>query len=376
MKMDSFETEEQILKRIILPFPIDKLIENFRPKKLLLQWHITNSCNLYCKHCYQDGSILSSDLPGKDLFIILDQYIQVLRKWDITGHINITGGEPLMNKDLPDLLEKISTQKNLLSFALLSNGSLLSNGFAKKLKKWGCSFYQISIEGNEEIHDMIRGKGNFEKSIEALKILRSNRLKTMVSFTSSKLNVDCFEDVAKLCRKNKVDILWSDRYIPIGKGLDMKKEMQQAFEVEAFFEKMNKLHIEFKKAWFTNTQIKLHRALNFLVSEKSACNCYQPYKCSAGRSLLTIMPNGDVLPCRRMPILIGNVFNTNIEELYEHSILLRMLRKNNVPYHDCKSCVRWDECNGGLRCLAYAYHGNPFSTDPQCFKIYSTLPEN
>jgi radical SAM protein with 4Fe4S-binding SPASM domain len=156
----------------------------------------------------------------------------------------------------------------------------------------------------------------------------------------------------------------------------MKKEMQQPLELEAFFERMNSLHIKFKKSWFSQTEIKLHRALNFLVSEKSACNCYQPYKCSAGRSLVTILPNGDLLPFRRMPILIGNVFNKNIEELYEHSVLLRMLRKNNIPYQECKSCHRWDECNGGLRCLSYAYHGNPFSSDPQCFKIYSTLPEN
>lgn len=374
-QIQNFETEQQLFDRIPIPFSKENVNPNFRPKVLRLQWHITEKCNLHCTHCYQDENDLSPEVSGEKLFTVLNQYIHLLKKWNIKGHINITGGEPLINKNLPHLLETISKHQDLISFALLSNGTLLTDKFAKKLKEWGCTFYQISIEGNQEVHDTIRGKGNFEKCLDALRILKKNKIQSLVSFTSSKLNVDYFEDVAEICRKNKVDFLWSDRYIPLGQGSNMKEEMLQPLEVESFFEKMNTLHKKFKKSWFTKTEIKLHRALNFLVSENTDCNCFQPYKCSAGKSLITIMPNGDLLPCRRLPILIGNIFDTKMEALYDNSVLLRMLRKNNVPYTGCDNCSRWNDCNGGLRCLAYAYHGNPFTADPQCFKIYDSLPE-
>ena len=371
---DDFETEIQFLEHFTSPFPTDRLIDNFRPKNLLLQWHITNQCNLRCLHCYQKEYNSSEDLSGTQLQGILDQYIQLLTLWGIKGHINITGGEPLMNKHLFTLLENIHLHKHLCGFAILSNGTYMTHDIAKHLKELGCAFFQISMEGNQATHDKIRGEGNQEKCIKALEILKKHKIQTMVSFTSSKLNVDSFDEVVKFCKNNGVNVLWTDRYIPMGNGKEISKELLQPTEVEAFFAKMYQWHHKLKRNWFTKTELRMHRALNFLTTEKQGCNCYRPYKCSAGRTLLTIMPNGDLVPCRRMPIILGNLLKDNLEELYQNSLLLKMLRKNNYAYPGCEKCKHWDVCNGGLRCLSYAYYGNPFIADPQCFKIHSTLP--
>lgn len=372
---NNFESEIQFLKRTASPFPTDKLLQNFRPKSLLLQWHITNQCNLRCLHCYQNEYSASEDLSEIQLQSILNQYIQLLTRWGINGHINITGGEPLANKHLFPLLENIHLHKHLCGFAILSNGTFMTHDIAKHLKKLGCAFFQISIEGNRETHDKIRGEGNLEKCIKALEILKKHNIQTMVSFTSSKLNVDSFNEVVKFCKRNRVDVLWTDRHIPMGNGLGLSKELLQPQEVDVFFAKIYQWHRKLKRSWFKKTELRMHRALNFLASEKHGCNCYRPYKCSAGRTLLTIMPNGDLVPCRRMPIIIGNLAKENIEDLYENSTLLRMLRKNNHAYPGCEKCTHWEVCNGGLRCLSYAYYGNPFMADPQCFKIHDRIPD-
>jgi radical SAM protein with 4Fe4S-binding SPASM domain len=371
---ETFETETQFFERV-KPFSLCKSISgDFKPQSLLLQWHITNQCNLRCLHCYQ-SDYDKDNLPLEGLLNILDQYIGLLKKWNIKGHINITGGEPLLNGNLVSLLEKISSCREYCKFAILSNGTLINNDSAKLLKRFGCEFFQISVEGGKETHDKIRGTGNFEKCIEAIHVLRKNRIKTMVSFTSSKLNAAEFDDVARFCRKHKVDVLWTDRYLPLGQGKAMLNELMQPHELKAFFSKVYKWHNKLHKSWFSRTDLRMHRALNFLTTEAHNCNCYAPYRCSAGRSLITILPDGNLVPCRRMPIIVGSVLESSIEELYEKSRLLKMLRMNSKPYADCDNCSRWNICKGGLRCLSYAFYGTPFMTDPQCFKRYTILPE-
>lgn len=58
----------------------------------------------------------------------------------------------------------------------------------------------------------------------------------------------------------------------------------------------------------------MHRALQFMVGGG------EPYHCSAGDTPITILPNGDVLPCRRMPVIAGNLFNQPLQEIYFESV--------------------------------------------------------
>ncbi|MBQ3952684.1 MAG: radical SAM protein, partial [Ruminococcus sp.] len=69
-----------------------------------LQWHITHRCNLRCEHCYQEDYTSFADRDA--LREVLDQYDAMLRACRFWGHINITGGEPLLHPDLFWLLEE------------------------------------------------------------------------------------------------------------------------------------------------------------------------------------------------------------------------------------------------------------------------------
>ncbi len=123
------------------------------PNKILLQWHITDRCNYQCSHCYQnryDGA--ECDLPA--LKGILVQFKELLGmvaeragKQAVKGHITVTGGEPFVRGDFPDLLELLAAAKEWTSFGILSNGSMIDSSLAEKLKDLRTSFVQISIEG-------------------------------------------------------------------------------------------------------------------------------------------------------------------------------------------------------------------------------------
>lgn len=67
------------------------------------------------------------------------------------------------------------------------------------------------------------------------------------------------------------------------------------------------------------------------------------------------MENGDLVPCRRMPIVVGNLLKDNMYELYKNNKVLKELRLNKIP-DDCSECEHSEMCHGGLKCLTYALY--------------------
>jgi radical SAM protein with 4Fe4S-binding SPASM domain len=104
----------------------------------------------------------------------------------------------------------------------------------------------------------------------------------------------------------------------------------------------------------------MHRALQFLEGG-------HPYQCTAGDRLITVQPNGDLYPCRRMPIRTGNLLETPLVDLYQKSPLFRALRDRDRTSKGCQGCLFSGLCRGGLKCLSYAVTGDPFVADPGCW---------
>jgi AdoMet-dependent heme synthase len=93
--------------------------------------------------------------------------------------------------------------------------------------------------------------------------------------------------------------------------------------------------------------------------------------CAAGVSGLTILPNGDITPCRRMPITLGNVRHDSLREIWATSPVLEALRDRSRYKGKCGTCKRWAYCRG-CRAIAYAYSRSRgaddfLADDPQCF---------
>ena len=69
-----------------------------------IQWHMTNSCNLRCRHCYQDDFSEERDLDWTGLRKVSDNLLTTLKEWDRQACIHLTGGEPLLKPELFPLL--------------------------------------------------------------------------------------------------------------------------------------------------------------------------------------------------------------------------------------------------------------------------------
>ena len=87
------------------------------------------------------------------------------------GHLTVTGGEPFIRGDFLDLLQAFADNRSLFTFAILTNGSLIEQATASRLKKLKPSFVQVSMEGGQPTHDRIRGPGSFDQTVSAIRRL-------------------------------------------------------------------------------------------------------------------------------------------------------------------------------------------------------------
>lgn len=326
-------------------------------KRFILQWHLSENCNLKCLHCYQENH-KPVQLDYSKLVDIYNQYKKLLKKLNMKGHINITGGEPLCNPHFFKILDLINRDSDLISFSILTNGTLITDSIAKKIKSYNPYYVQVSLEGGKKTNDHIRGKGTYNKIAKGIVNLRNNDIFTSISFTATKLNYREFPKVVKYAKKYNVNNVWSDRYIPLGDNLDESLVLNKE-ETNEYLNIMSSERKKLKKIKNNITTISMYRALQFQMTNDFA------YSCTAGDTLLTVMENGDLVPCRRMPIVVGNLLDDDMYSLYKNSKLLKDLRKKNTPL-ECNDCEHSKICRGGLKCLTFAIYNDLNHKDIGC----------
>ena len=107
----------------------------------------------------------------------------------------------------------------------------------------------------------------------------------------------------------------------------------------------------------------LYRTLYCLCSEDKTIGAM----CSAGVSALTILPDATLLPCRRLPIAIGNALKDGIINTWYNSELLWHLRDYKSYKGKCNGCEHFFECRG-CRSMAYLAYQDYMQEDPQCWR--------
>jgi MoaA/NifB/PqqE/SkfB family radical SAM enzyme len=170
---------------------------------------VTESCNLTCSGCWVSGGGRKSLSPRQ-----LDGIITISKKKG-SYFFGILGGEPLMYKGLLDILEKHSD----CYFQLFTNGILLTEEVAGRLKKMGNVTPLISIEGLEEESDARRGKNNvYERTLAGVRACRKAKLifGAAASICKSNYNDLVNREYINLLAKEGAHYLWYYLYRPVG----------------------------------------------------------------------------------------------------------------------------------------------------------------
>ena len=336
----------------------------------LLQWHLTERCNLRCSHCYQTGNKVE-ELSLKEIRDAIDETTATLNIWNsvygihFSPSVNITGGEPFLREDLFEILAEF--YRNNFELFVLTNGTGIDTQRAKKLRDLNVQGVQVSIEGPENIHDSIRGRNSFAASVQGVKNLLEAGLEVTLNVTLSSLNAGYFMDLIRLSSSLGVQKLGFSRLVPSGKGLTLVKEMLPAEAIKILYE---------------NIFSKERNGLKIVTGDPVASQLRTLSRdtddgdiamggCAAGISGLTILADGTIVPCRRLPVSIGNIKRDSLREVWASSEVLNNLRDRGKYKGKCRFCKKWAHCRG-CRAIAYAYtaangQGDLLAQDPQCF---------
>jgi len=316
-----------------------------------LQWHITQACDLHCRHCYDRTS--RTALPLEKGIAILDDFRSFCLDRNVRGQISFTGGNPLLHPHFFELYQA-AADRNLMT-------AILGNPCSRQKLEEICAiqepvFYQVSLEGLAEHNDYIRGEGHFDRIISFLDLLEEMKIYSMVMLTLTRANMDQVLPLADYLR-DKVDLFTYNRLAMVGEGsqlLSVKPDEYQIFLKEY-------LHAETE-----NPVLSLKdNLLNLARYEqgKALFGGCAGHGCGAAFNFIAALPDGEVHACRKLPSLIGNIFEQSISEIYEGD----KARRYRQGASSCSSCSIRPVC-GGCPAVVYGFGLDVFTDrDPYCF---------
>jgi radical SAM protein with 4Fe4S-binding SPASM domain len=301
---------------------------------------------------------------------VVNEVSETIKEWkeeyeiEFSPSFNITGGEPFLRNDIIEILKEIRSRG--FDIYILSNGILIDKERAKILSDLAISGVQVSIEGPEEIHEKIRGKGSFSSALKGVRHLLDQGITVTLNITLSDINADYFMEMVELSSAIGVQRLGFSRLVPSGRGKSLLPNMLKKGRVKELYETIISLKINGLEI------VSGDPVLSQLFStDKKDHGSIATGGCAAGLSGVTILQDGTITPCRRLDIPIGNIRKDSLREVWATSDVLLKLRDRKSYKDRCRSCSRWASCRG-CRAIAYAYScskgENDFlSEDPQCF---------
>jgi AdoMet-dependent heme synthase len=315
--------------------------ERFVP--LVMSWNVTRECNMKCSHCYINATDkkLKGELNTEEGKRLIDQICEVSHPLLI-----LSGGEPLLRRDIYELIEYGNSKG--LKMGLGSNGSLIDDKVAKKLKDAGIATVSISLDPHIPAqHDEFRGvEGAWQKAVDACKALRKHGVLVQVNTTLTHENYDQIDDIMSLAESVGVENFHLFFLVPTGRGTKIADISPQKYE-----------------DMITNTFAKVHKhtlnarpscAPQFMrIAQGMGLDMRQWIRgCIAGMHYCRIYPNGDVTPCPYLPVKLGNIREQSFKDIWFNSPVFKALRNPDCLKGKCGACEFKQVC-GGCRARAY-----------------------
>lgn len=302
---------------------------------------LTRKCNLQCKHCLNNSGI---EIPNA---LSEDEMNNLVEKLSDAGlqEVRFTGGEPLLFPAIYKIIHN-ATEKGLF-VSIGTNGTLINNEIALKLKKAGLKKAIVSIDGTEKMNDEIRGKGSFKKAINGIEVLTNNGIDVRINSVIMHSNMEDVISFAKEMHKSKKS-LFIRRFIESGRGTELK---DNTLNEEDYNYVRKELLDELETADYINGHyLKNDEGISYRI--KLPFNYIEG--CKAGSRALIISPEGNIHLCGFLAAQgfkpIGNVknvidwrkyWNEIHSKDYLHELRKKLEEYNNIPKIQKTNCLAY-----------------------------------
>jgi pyrroloquinoline quinone biosynthesis protein E len=334
-----------------------------RPHVHSLIFEVTSRCNHACRHCYNvwQGETPAQETPyprGElDTVRTLDLLAKALDESECT-HVTLTGGEPLLRPDLPDLVAFLRSRG--VRTTVISNGRLLDAARIQTLLEAGVGLFELPLlSSRPELHDRLSGApGAWAAVLKAMAELRLQHGQVVAAFVATRPNIEDLEATLRLAFAFGARAVMFNRFNPGGRG---------RIALEALLPDLDQVRRALGTAEAAAVELGLPVACSIPLQPCLFDLQRYPHLsfgfCAAGtgRAYYALDPLGNLRPCNHSNRVLGNLFDEPFAALVAPDRLGDFIRA--VPAF-CLDCSRRAECQGGCKAAAQVCAGSLSAEEP------------
>ncbi|OGB90466.1 hypothetical protein A2625_00770 [candidate division WOR-1 bacterium RIFCSPHIGHO2_01_FULL_53_15] len=350
-------------------------------RRPVVVWNTTRTCNLRCIHCYTasenkkyEGELTNSQ--GRAL-------IEDLAQFKIPA-ILFSGGEPLVR---PDLLELATYAKSLgLRPTLSTNGNLIDEKMAARIKAAGFIYVGVSLDGLEEVNDKFRGAvGAFKKALGAFRNLHAVGQKVGLRLTLTRHNAQELNRIFDFIEREGINRVCFYHLVYSGRGRGMRnedlthEESRQALDtILARSKDFSDRGLPIEVLTVDNHVDGIYLYLKLLKEDPDRAERVLKLlqwngggRFSSGVGIGDIDPEGNVHPDQFwMHYSFGNVKERKFSEIWQDTsdpLMAGLKARLPLLKGKCGACKWQSACGGSLRVRADLVYNDPWMEDPACY---------
>ncbi len=317
-----------------------------------LQWHLTQHCDLYCKHCYDRSQ--RAEFPYERAVSLMQELREFCWSRFVRSQVSFSGGNPLLHPRFFEIYQAAADHG--LMTAILGNAAPREQ-IEQIIAIQRPVYYQVSLEGLEEHNDLIRGSGNFRRTLDFLQMLTELGVPNMVMLTLTRNNMDQVIPLAEVL-EGLTGGLTFNRLALFGEGAALA--LPTPAEYQAFLR-------QYVAALPSHPVLALKDSLLNSIFEEEGRELFggcAGYGCGAAFNFVAILSDGEVHACRKFPSPIGNIMQQSLEEVYGSETAARYREGSRA----CNGCPMRAVC-GGCPAVTASFGYDPLTTkDPYCFR--------
>lgn len=328
---------------------------------LWLLAELTYRCPLQCPYCSNP-----LDFAQQEKELTTAQWIDVFKQARAMGAVQIgfSGGEPLVRKDLPEL---IRSARDLGFYTnLITSGIGLTQKKIDAFAEAGLDHIQISFQASDEtLNAALAGSQKaFQQKLEMARAVKAHGYPMVLNFVLHRHNIDQLDRIIELCIELEAD--------------DVELATCQFYG----WAQLNREGLLPTRDQLVRAEAVVHRYREKMAASGNLANLLfvtpdyyeeRPKGCMGGWGaiFLSVTPEGTALPChsaRQLPIQFPSVLEKSLQDIWFNSFGFNRYRGFDWMPEPCRSCDEKEKDFGGCRCQAFMLTGNADNADPVCSK--------
>ena len=326
-----------------------KNLKKLHPLQQLF-WECTLRCNVHCLHCGSDciSSVTQPDMPMEDFLKVLDE--------EVTPHVNprevlviISGGEPTMRKDLPEIGRQI--KKRGYPWGMVTNGVAMTPALFRELREAGLRSLAISLDGLEEDHKWLRNSPlAFEGACRTIKLAAAEKRFTWDVVTCvTRRSIGHLDQIRELLVSLGVTRWRIFGIDPMGRAAKNPELILTDDEFKTLIQYIaDQREIALEDAANGRTPLRVSYSCEGFLGDYEAKVRDYLYQCAAGVSVASVLIDGNISACTsiRGKYYQGNIYKDSFWEVWENGFKNYRDRSWMKQIEPCKDCKAFAYCEG------------------------------